>query len=398
MKKIELNFWTKLAALFLVVLIFAGSAFAQASQKINWERMQRDLDIMEGVLSKLLRQSSYEWGPIAGHVSGIYFENYGVVFHVEQDGLRIFTLSAEQLEHSLTRLKEITPRPPAAPDEEETVVVAPKSTAGVIVEADAGKRLEHIQSRTTEFLANYADAIGQLNVASRITVVFDFGESQFQVWPGASPRREKDKPIAVLEMSALKGDIIEHRRGKLSFDEFQKRLTINHRSDDESMNANLDIMASILETALGRRHREGYYLVGKNRGVYLKGLGALFFLSAETNLDAVFAPRVQWGEGKEVVQVRVPQAEKKSSKDSDELLKNFESSLIELIGDYGHTLRNLAPSEQVAAAVNFNSFWSLGDESVRRLILMVKKPDLDAYNRGNLKLAEFKQKVQVQRY
>ncbi len=395
MKKIELNFWTKLAAIFLVVLIFAGPAFPQASQKINWERMQRDLDIMEGVLSKLLQGAPHGWRPIAGHVSGIYFENYGVVFHVEQDGLRIFTLSAEELEHSLMKLKEVTPRPPAAPGEEETVVVAPR--AGVVVEADAGKRLERIQSRAAEFLANYGDAIGQLNASDRITVVFDFGESQFQVWPGASTLAQ-DKLIAILEVSALKGDIIEHRRGKMSFEDFQKRLAINQRSDDQSMNANLDIMASILETALSRRHREGYYLVGKNRGVYLKGLGALFFLSAETNLGAVYAPQIQWGEGKEVVQVRVPRAEKKSSKESGELLQNFESSLIELIGDYGHTLRNLAPSEQVVAAVKFNSFWSLGDESVRRLILMVKKQDLDAYNRGNLKLAEFKQKVQLQRY
>ncbi|HEX9652906.1 MAG TPA: hypothetical protein VGA99_04290, partial [bacterium] len=379
------------ATVFTIVLMTVATTFAQTTKSINWERMQRDLDIMEGVLSKLLLRSSHEWGPSGNNVNGVYFEDYGVVFQVEYDGLRIFTLSAKELQRSLHELQETTPQP----DEEGEFVLAPEApevgrVTGV-AEANAGKRVERMKSQTIEFLADYADAMGQLEDSDHITVVLDLGNSSgIQIFPRDRVRREPGKGISILEISALKADIIELRRGKLSGDEFRKRIQVNERSDDENMSRNIDIMSNILETALSRRHHEDYYLVGKNRGIYLKGLGTLFFLNAELSLGKFHVPEVEFGEAEDVVTVRTVKREARSKKSFEELLKNFEDTLVELFGDYGHTLRTLGPTEQVVAAVSFNNYWGLEDEAPRRFILKVKKEDLDTYNRGGMKLVEFK--------
>lgn len=386
-----------IAAAVMIAMMAASAAFGQTAKNINWERMQRDLDIMEGVLSKLLMRSSPQWGPVGENVNGVYFEGYGVVFQVEYNGLRVLTWSRTELERSLQKLKEISPK---VVNDEEFALTPEAAPPVEVVETNRGQLLERLKSQTSEFLANYADAIGQLDSGDRVTVVLDLGFGRVHFFTETGVRqRESDKNVAILEMTALKSDITDHRRGKLSLDEFRKRIEINEQDENETRSRNMDIMASILETALSRRHFEDYYLVGKNRAVYLKGLGALFFLNAELNLGRAPLPTVAPGEfGEDAVRVRVTQRETRSKKNYEESLQNFENTLVELIGDYGHTLHNLAPAERVAAAVKFNSFWPLSDDGARRFILMVKKQDLDNYNRGNIKLAEFKQRVQIQQY
>lgn len=381
-------------------LLFAGTAFSQTSSKINWERMQRDLDIMEGVLSKLLLRSSFEPGGRSDNVNGVYFAGYGVVFLVKDDQLRVLRLSADQIEH----LKELAPQVivDKTSDDKKTIAVSPEMKSIEVMELDAGKRLERFKSRTIDFLGDYADAVGQLDPDERVTVVLDFGGSRpFQIMADRVVRGSQAKDVAIVEISARKSDIINHRRGQLSQIEFRKRVEISERGDDESMNANIDIMANILETALSRRHHEDYYIVDQNRGIYLKKLGTLFFLSAELNTDTVtwdvhllHTPRPD----EVVVQPSQPKAQKRPQKSISELQQSFKNTLVELVGDYGHTLRTLEPTEQVVVAVNFNNLWGLSDEATQRFVLTVRKQELDAYNRGNITLAEFKQKVQVQDY
>ncbi len=401
MKEKNFKFRVRLLALVSAVVLITTSTFAQTSKSINWERMRRDLDIMEGVLSKMLFRSSVEWGPAGDRVNGVFFEGYGVVFQVEYQGLRIYTLIDKELQKSLHEL-------PALPPEEigeDTFVLTPEApeapqparVAGVI-EINSEKRLERLKTQVTEFLADYSDAIGQIDASDRVTIVLDLSDTDhLQIVPEAA-RKEKTKDVAFLEVSALKGDIVEHRRGKLTLDDFRKRIDINERSDDESMSRNMDIMASIIETALSRRHHEDYYLVGKSRGVYLKGLGALFFMNAELNLGTLYIPDGEFGESKDVVRVRVQKGQNKAQKKPDELLRGFEDALVELVGDYGHTLHTIGPDEQVVAAVNFNNYWGISEDAPKRFILKVKKQDLDGYNRGSIKLAEFKQKVKIQQY
>lgn len=394
----------KLLALSIICLFCWGAvtpSHAQATRTINWERMQRDLDIMEGVLGKLLLRAPHHWEPLQNNVRGIYFDGYGVVFQVDYGGLQIMTIEPPHFEKSLhemeKRMQEVIPENP-----EEPVVVAPEIPEALeLVETLSPDRVERVKERATEFLANYADAIGQLESSERITVIVNLDRGGFFVYPPVRKiGAEKNKSaITILEISTKKSSIIDYRQGKSNFGEFRQQIVFNERADDENMNKNIDIMANILETALSRKHREDFYVVDKNRGIYLKGLGTLFFMKAEFGSDwpAPMAIVIdKQTKEPDVVQVKA-EGKKKSTRKTADSLNDFKDALLELVGDYGHTLRTLEPTEYVIVAVDFNS-WSFGDDQPSRFIMKAQKKDLDNYNRGALKLAEFKQSVQFLEY
>ena len=58
-----------------VVLLLAMVSAPQAQttrKKIRWERMQRDLDIMEGILNKLLMPSASDWDLLTNNPRGAF--------------------------------------------------------------------------------------------------------------------------------------------------------------------------------------------------------------------------------------------------------------------------------------------------------------------------------------
>ncbi len=394
----------KLLALSIICLIFLGAvtqSLAQAPRTINWERMQRDLDIMEGVLSKLLLRAPHHWEPLQNNVHGLYFEGYGVVFQVDYGGLQVMALTPPHLEKSIMemekRVQEFVPE-----NSEEPMVVAPEIPAALeLVETFSPDRVERVKEQVTEFLANYADAIGQLEPSEFITVIVNLDRGRFFVFPPGHKisAEKKNTAVAILEINSKKSAIISYRQGKSNFGEFRQQIAFNERADDENMNKNIDIMANILETALSRKHREGFYVVDKNRGIYLKGLGTLFFMKAELGSDWPTPMAIvidKQTKKRDVVQVKAD-GKKKSNRKTAESLNDFKDALLELVGDYGHTLRTLEPTEYVVVAVDFNS-WNFGDDQPSRFIIKAQKKDLDNYNRGTMKLAEFKQSVQFLEY
>ena len=73
--------------IFAVVTAFCIFNMASASEgEIDRERMQQDLDIMEGILQSLHAQTTSNLAGIhrEPQIRGLYFENYGVIFHIEE--------------------------------------------------------------------------------------------------------------------------------------------------------------------------------------------------------------------------------------------------------------------------------------------------------------------------
>ena len=73
--------------IFAVVTAFCIFNMASASEgEVDRERMQQDLDIMEGILQSLHAQTTSNLAGIhrEPQIRGLYFENYGVIFHIEE--------------------------------------------------------------------------------------------------------------------------------------------------------------------------------------------------------------------------------------------------------------------------------------------------------------------------
>src|SRR5688572_25553747 len=72
---------------FGMIVMLAMTMITQAfAQKIDEERMERDIEVAENVLSTLLRQEVSQQGRFFGlEVKGVYQEGYGVTFRLPGD-------------------------------------------------------------------------------------------------------------------------------------------------------------------------------------------------------------------------------------------------------------------------------------------------------------------------
>ncbi|MFQ5676461.1 MAG: hypothetical protein ACE5G1_11230 [bacterium] len=384
-----------------LLFIMVDSGLGQST--INWRRMQRDLDIMEGVLNKLLAGESRMWG---SNARGVYFDGYGVIFQIDEFNQGLDLQVAVETVQDLDRVKEDT-KPRLNKSEEGVVVVDSRRERVKTYKLARSKRIATLKDRCTEFLGNYADAIGQLQPTDKITVLINLNGrgSAFYTIVGANAIHTTDQP-SVLEVSAPKSAIMAYRNGSIDSKAFASRLVLNENKTDQHMQQNIDIMAQIMDTALGRKYHEDFS-VRDNRGIYIKGLGALFFLRGDIHAGReAWAPAVleNYLKGQEVsVSVRPT---KTSTKKPEEVLENFKSALVEIVADYGHTLRTLKANEHVVAIVDFDS-WPLrlpvGESASRsalpnRLIMKVAKDVLDKYGKGEIKLAALQKKIVFQEY
>ena len=401
----------------LSVFLLSTSSYAQSS-RINWDRMNRDLEIMQGVLDNLLAPSKPMLAFSNGDARGLYFEGYGVVFQIDlggahvMDGVRIrmqndFKHAREMAGQAKKRSGKAKAMPlPPLPDDSYLVVDAMTGSVLKKEYLTLGKQIELLKERAIEFLSDYADAIGQIKSTDRITILANFEHTYrvFAVYLRGAENVEENP--SGLNITAKKSDIVNFRKGKINEEAFRNRVTFHKRLDNKRRNRNIDIMANILNTALNRKHGDEFRTTSKNRGVYLDGLGALFFMRGE-----LFGKRdvatyefylSKYLREKEEIRVKGAKTETKTKSPEErikESIKGFKDELIELVGDYGHTLRTLKPTEYVVVNINFRDNWSAHFlESPQQMILKVKKQDLDRYDRGDLTLAAFRKKVEIQEY
>lgn len=372
-------------------------SLAQNPRNINWPRMQRDLDIMESVLNKLLKPSPLEWGLWKSKTQGVYLEGYGVVFQVDYSSHQMYVLSTG-LRQAEKKFLELQSR---LKGEDVLVLNTKENSEERESETFMAERLENLKEQLTEFLGNYADAIGQLDNTDRITVLVAFGRDNFFSTFPEQGQRDAQKQISLLEATVTKSNIIDFRRGRINDNEFRKRVTFRERNQDDDVKRNLDIMAEIMETALSKKYHNDFGAENLSQGIHLEGLGVLFFMKGILNHSVVASPIDfyvdEYLKSQEVKIVR-KEREEKSMKMLRELLDEFKTVLVEVVGDYGHTLRSLKPTDYVVITVDFDDFWSLGDYGLNHFVMKAQKRDLDKYNRGEIKLAEFRKKVEFLEY
>ncbi len=378
-------------ALFTCALGLGSAALGQG--KINWPRMERDLDIMETILNRLLNPERAEI-QFEG-ARALYFAGYGVVFQVEVEE-HAFSLF-QYYDWQGDRVS------PENVDENKLVVVGGKVRKSK--DLDLEKQIREIEDRCFAFLRDYADAIGQLKPEDRITVLVDFGNAPRLGFWRVAPEPKTVRPFpANLQVTALKRDIVAHRRGKLSEEAFRKRVVTKHHIPEASRDRSIDIMANILNTAL---NRERIGAGAAKRGLHLEGLGALFFLNTELldprehselsrvtrMLDEMRVLQESMKEQKGQVNVTLPRRAA-GQKEAQSALERLKAELVELVADYGHTLRTLEPNEYVVVSVDFRNSWAyVYSETPSRIVLKVKKSELDRYERGDLTFAQLRQEV-----
>jgi tRNA (Thr-GGU) A37 N-methylase len=232
-----------------------------------------------------------------------------------------------------------------------------------------------MKANLTEFLGNYADAIHQLKPTDWISVVADFDSGE-----------RLDTPIMRLHARVAKGTISEFRKTNGDLQVFGKEIQFVTQKVQGEVDRDLEILSSIFETALKQTYLKGMDIPGnvQVQGLYFDTFGALFFLDANLELLVYFPPLSEVRGG------TVLSKEKLRS----EQVERFKEELIELLKDYGQSLRALKPGDTVAIAIDLGP----SDKGPGKLLLRVRKSDIEAASKERISFEEFKRRVEVREY
>ena len=389
---------TTLFRVILVVVVVAGFMATASLADIDPQRMQRDIRIMEGVLSN---ENLYYDVPAGAdfRARGLYLDGYGVLFVASGPAPGV-----ERWDKSLSQ----------------------------------GELLAAVRDLLAEFLGDYAGTIGQLDKDDRITVCyqprwpprpavadtvsfdlpkqveaipelrgsrFDFKELvvvvavpdslkkfQFsiddeQIATIAKAREylqesleklvamgqidkslaeavgEADSPVkvhvryynvhsAAIAATVKKSAIDAFREGRIDSATFRQRIAFAEYKDLRK----IDIMAGILDQVFRHGSYPPWSRIQRTLGMYQPDVGALFFISDPMRI-ANPLPRA-----------------------------TVKAKIVEAVADYGATLHQVQADEHVM--VEYRS-----PPSARSALLKVPKSAIDAYARGDLDLGAFRKKA-----
>ncbi len=174
------------------------------------------------------------------------------------------------------------------------------------------------------------------------------------------------------------------------------------RRKDDKILRDIEVMANIMDQAFENQFRQFFEIRGKTHGVYVNGLGPVFVVRDGNNnefhdrdvnriLERLQGYQTTWQFSSPSPNVWAPQPSKENVED-------FPTALLEIVGEYGHNLRPFSPSESIVVAVELDKKRIKRPGKSNRFLIKVKKKDIDAYNQGLIKMADFRKLVEVKEY
>ena len=357
--------------LFVLGLTLLGEAQAQAPRPLDLPRLQRDVEIMEMVLDRLLNREAGRIMRLGGaSARGTYVPNFGVLFQIPNSS-------------SFISIYQMHERAGRAFIEKKA---AEGRGANVTARATPEAR-ENLNDELWEFFSRYADAIGQLSDKDRIAV-YSEGGSEFSFFFEIDGEQASSFTAPGNFFAWMtKGDLTALRAGKLSENEFRGRMHSIKPAED---NADIEIMSGIFDKLAAAR-------TGTTHGLYVQDYGVIFFAEASFAADQTQTiwrtreretPRPDAEAYQQIDEaLRVARtAEQEREKNWQEGYKKFRGKIAEALADYGHTLRRLKPEDWLVVAADFRF---APQEQPRGLVCQIKKQQVDALHTGKISREQF---------
>jgi len=381
------------------LLMIVGTAKAQT---IDMERMDRDIEIAENILSTLLRPDNRGFF-FGSKVKGNYLEGYGVIFNLpnysfimkSNDMTMIKTPRGENFSYSVTTDKN---------DDQLIMVQKEKIKAEMERVGEEMKRVQKEQLRMREdqermrerrekvmnnevkweegsdvrieetmktFLVDYADLIGQLKPTDKIMITT---KGKDVIWFDNSIEAESTRKIKSAQI--LKSDLIAYKQGKLSREKAFEKIVITEKEVNTEKEKDLEIFSSIFSRLYEPDFSQTYYSM-RHALHYerMEDFGVIFSMkvySSNSN-DGLHTIRTTRESG-------LTQIER--DKKVEAMYPDFEQSLIENMLDYGRTIKSLKQEEMLMFNVKLTQ--CNGCNMPKSIEVTVKASVLSDYNTGKL--------------
>ena len=415
----------------LIVWMMIVSTFAFAQTKVDEERMQRDIEIAENILSTMIKQQLNRHNFFPMEVQGSYLPGYGVTFRLPSSEFGTFFLMPDGGGANWTIE---TPMPPGAPrtfsysystndepsDEvivEREAIQAKKEAEHAQQEAIKAKRDADIAKHDAEqarqnavakktqaarsknmsrrkinsdsirnaydekileaaknFIADYSDLLTQLPANEKIIVTNRGEGNQFRMaWAGNFERQRQN----IISAEGLKSDVNQFRQGKLTRDQLMKKLKVMNNEVSDELEPDLELLTSIFNRVYSRDLSKTFFCDDNIYYERLKDFGAIYhmqvYASSGIDEDDLY----------QMPTLRLNNVDQETrDKKVKELYPKFEQNVKEDLLEYGRTLKSLKDDETLMLEIVLTKCKNCQIPST--LELSVKNSVLKDYAMGKL--------------
>lgn len=418
------RFCVMMAAVMLSALQVMGQ------KKVDEVRMLRDIEVMENILSTLIKQQLDKRSFFPMEVSGEYREGFGVTFRLpyEINGPRVWgvyapagvtvldgraynysfdfdTEAREELERAkgeMRRAKEDMQQEMKRSQEEmkrsqeemnrameeemrsrnNTVRVTtryPNSSGVRRLNEDSLRDVstQKIIDACKQFIEEYGDLITQLQPNEKILIT-NRGEGD-RMWYGAFVNSAKPSYISV---EAQKSDLTDLKQGKISKDAFEKRIKVVNSVMDDELQPDLELITSIFNRLYRPDLSKTFFTEENLYYERMKDYGVIYYMQVySSNGNSGFTRREDLLYSMPTIGLEgLSQAER--DKKVIELYPKFEKEIKEDMLEYGRTLKTLKPEEQLIFNIKITKCENCGIPST--LELAIKVDVLSLYASGKL--------------
>ncbi|MDH4295959.1 MAG: hypothetical protein OEV74_06755 [Cyclobacteriaceae bacterium] len=361
-----------IASMAVTLVVIMQSAVAQ---KIDEERMERDIAVAENVLSTLIKQqfnNQRTFFPL--EIKGTYQAGYGVTFSLPADYTTPIAFSIAGADNDVVvwgndqfnfdfnvedRQHDEEERA-AAIAEEKSIRLRDRSRERKRLDMDSIRdayNLKVIEAAKT-FLVDYADMITQLGAQEKV-IISNQG-NQPRMWVGRyfnAPKRTH------LSIEALKSDITQFKQGKISRDQALAKVKVVNTETVENVEPDLELLSSIFSRLYSQDLSKTYF-TGDN--VYferLRDFGVIYYMQVYSGIErGDFSRRYVMP----TLGLTDVDQETKDQK-VKELYPKFEQELKENILEYGRTLKSLKDNEVLVFQVTLTKCAGCGIPSTLEL-------------------------------
>lgn len=330
-----------------------------------------NVSIMESVLDRLLFPDRNQFRLMDAGTRGYYLMNYGVIFNVRTSLLAHRILVKQKLRNFYEY-------------HDDNLVVVETSDNDKARPDDFSKEVAKLKKSIIRFMGSWTAAVANLPSNEKVTVIVDFDNYMPQI------ADESDEWAKQLIASVSIADIIDYRKGRLTDDEFARKIMFQ---EQKAMDEDVAILSNVIRASLDQpADQQPWSISGDVRGIYFKGYGAVFFADVIPGRStATMAYKEFWDRLRDR-SLPVPGAEL-ASKTPEFKNEKMEQKLIQLMSNYGVNMRNLAADEWFEVAINYKGLPIDGQYS--RIIVKVQKRAIEEYQRERIKFDQFKKLVQV---
>ncbi len=367
-----------------VVAIVGVAIHMQAAAQQGDERMRRDIEVAENVLSTLIKQEiSPERTYFGLEVQGNYQQGYGVTFRVPGDYSMPFIVGGVSTPTAIYApaggVEVITyaqdAHGEAAPAKEKADVERKRARevrAGSIsvnrsnsIDSIREEYYKSIVAAATNFIVDYGDFMSQLTPNERIIVTNQPERSRY--WFSDTKRTH-------IQVEGTKADVTAFKQGKITRNEAVKRLKVVNTETVDVREKDMELLASIFNRLYRSDLSTTYFTENNTYYERLKDYGVIFYMQVYSSTGEQM--KVMPTQGNEIMD------EAARNKRVTELYPKFEQELKENILEYGRTISSLKDNETLVFNVTLTKCGGCGIPST--VELAIKQSVLKDYSAGTI--------------